>query len=164
MSSWRHQAITGSILKDVRFDPSTVQTSIVRRVLAAMVTITMVTNVMVATNINSRQHRFYNKRHTVSGISASFCGLVTDCRVYYRSSSDFKTRCHTHNDSLSNSTQLFDHFTQLVLLLFIHHHGNGNWMVNRYKVINNSLNRAVQWHCTKRAKAHFWAEAPEIIP
>jgi len=25
-------------------------------------------------------------------------------------------------------------------------------------------NRAVQWHCAKRAEAHFWAEAPEIIP
>jgi len=25
-------------------------------------------------------------------------------------------------------------------------------------------NRAVQWHCAKRAEAHFLAEAPEIIP
>jgi len=24
--------------------------------------------------------------------------------------------------------------------------------------------RAVQWHCAKRAEAHFWAKAPEIIP
>jgi len=23
---------------------------------------------------------------------------------------------------------------------------------------------AVQWHCAKRAEAHFCAEAPEIIP
>jgi len=33
-----------------------------------------------------------------------------------------------------------------------------------YKFTELQVHRAVQWHCAKRAEAHFWAEAPEIIP
>jgi len=35
------------------------------------------------------------------------------------------------------------------------------------KVQDIKHDRAVQWHCAKRvdfAEAHFWAEAPEVIP